>query len=504
MLSRNCCSVDNRRKIMSLYQKTVLLVMPPQLGLLTGFSAGLISLANFVSARQPSTTVEILDLSEQSVDGACSLLRSVLTNLKGDVLVGITTTTASYQSALTVARIVKTNLPQAFVVLGGHHTTADYETVLKNHHEIINSIVLGEGERSLNELVKRFPEVDNVSGVAFWKNGAVQRTPSAQALSQEELDSIPVNFHGNGLIGRPGKFDHVTYVSARGCPLPCAFCAVGNDRIRGKSIEAVAKDVNALLELGFSQIAIEDNFFAHSLKRTREICEALAEIKRYTNSAFTWDCQTRVESLSRPGVIDLMAKGGCEAVYIGVEAFDHEQLLYLKKTREPNRYVQLLKTKVIPDLLKSSINCYINLQFGLPGETNEHRKRTIQVLQSIGRLALEYRKKITVFPQLHVVYPGTAHFRQGVAAKRFLPDVFEQFTAWESRELPVLFWLGEHFAHGTGGIPEGIMKIHLLRENRFEIDSSAVFDILNTLRSIERIPGIELFKYGRFIVSEPT
>jgi len=47
---------------------TLLLIMPPQLGLLSGFAAGLISLANYVAARQPEVCVEILDLSAQSLD----------------------------------------------------------------------------------------------------------------------------------------------------------------------------------------------------------------------------------------------------------------------------------------------------------------------------------------------------------------------------------------------------------------------------------------------------
>jgi len=52
---------------MEKHRTTLLLIIPPQLGLLNGFAAGLISFANYVSARQPEVCVEIIDLSAQSL-----------------------------------------------------------------------------------------------------------------------------------------------------------------------------------------------------------------------------------------------------------------------------------------------------------------------------------------------------------------------------------------------------------------------------------------------------
>ncbi|MDD5094604.1 MAG: radical SAM protein [Dehalococcoidia bacterium] len=479
--------------------------MPPQLGLLSGFAAGLISLANYVVARLPAVHVEIIDLSEQSLDSVSCILDKTLSQTQRDrVFVGITATTASYQSALKISQILKNRHPKTCVVLGGHHASADYKTILARHNDIIDLIVVGEGERPLCELIEKYPAIDTVSSLAFCLNGEVHRTQTADQLTQAELDSIPITYGDNGLIGTPGKFDHVTYVSARGCPLQCAFCAVGNDRIRAKSIPAVIRDIDALLEMGFSRIAIEDNFFAHSPKRTRDLCSALAAVKERRNGAFAWDCQTRVESLVRTGTIGLMAKAGCDAVYIGVESFNPDHLAYLNKTAQPDKYLRQLMNQVIPSLLAAGVDCYLNMQFGIPGETTEHQRHTLSVLERLGSLAVNHDRRITIFPQLHVVYPGTVHSLSGVREGRFAEDVFESFTEWESRELPILFWLGEHFAHGTGGIPEGIIKSELLRAGHFEIDSNAVFSILDTLRTIEGIPGLGVFHYGKYLVPKPA
>lgn len=490
-------------------EKKLLLIMPPQKGLLNGFASGLISLANFVETRMPDVHPDVLDLSTHSFDSAnIEITRALLTKQGRLVFVGITTTTASYQSALEIARFVKQTAPHTVVILGGHHASADPEIVLRCHKDVVDLIVVGEGERSLCELIRRYPALNTVPGLAFLNaEGCFIRTPAPSLLSQDELDSIPITYGDNGLIGTPGKFDHATYVSARGCPLDCAFCAVGNDSMRAKSIPAVVRDIEVLLDMGFYRIAIEDNFFAHSPARTREICEALAEVKQRRNGTFTWDCQTRVESLARKDTINLMAKAGCEAVYIGVESVHPEQLIYLNKTRDPLKYLTTLTQVVIPALLDTNIECYLNLQFGLPGETEDHERATYTALTSLGRLANARGKTITIFPQLHVVYPGTIHFQQGVSEGRFPRDVFESFTKWEFRQAPVLYWLGEHFAHGTGGIPEGILKPEMLRNGSFEdaeevVDAKAVFRISAVLRAIDRIRGVCTFNYGDYIITE--
>ena len=489
--------------------KRLLLIMPPQQGLLNGFAGGLISLANFAGDRLCQLQTDILDLSRHTLGHSEPLIRKAIQETSGSRLfVGITTTTASYQSALQIAGQVRGLASDAVVIFGGSHASADPETILRRHQNLVSVIVVGEGEKPLADLVQLYPHHTDVPGIAYIdQHGGFVRNSPPPPLTVAELDAIPITYGDNGLIGTPGKFDHATYVSARGCPRSCAFCSVGHDRIRAKSVSVVAREIEALLDMGFPRIAIEDNFFAHSYRRTKEICDALADITLRTNGLFAWDCQTRVESLARKDSIALLAKAGCEAVYVGVESVHARQLKYLNKTSHPSRYLHLLGDVVVPALLDAGIECYLNLQFGLPGETEEHERVTCAVLASLGRTAADCGKTITIFPQLHVVYPGTAHFDEGVAEGRFPRAVFEAFTEWEFRQAPVLYWLGEHFGHGTGGIPAGILKADVLRTGNFEdvdevVDAKAVFRISAALRAIDRIKGVRTFNYGDYIVTD--
>jgi len=482
---------------------TLVLVIPPQLGLLKGFSSGLISLANYVETHSSGVEVAIIDLSATPDEFLKETIRAELRKTKPTqrLIVGITATTASYQGALAAARAFKNIVPSAVVVFGGHHASADPENILYKHEGLVDFVIVGEGEKSLVELINKLSQAFSVPGLAFLHNGLFHRNAPAPFLTQTELDNLPITFHGNGLLDAPGKFDHVTYVSARGCPLACAFCSVANEKIRAKSVARVLKEIRELVEFGFTRIAIEDNFFAHSPGRTRELCGALAALRR-EGLAFSWDCQTRVESMARPEVLPIMVDAGCEAVYLGVESLVPEHLLYLGKTPQPEKYLHQFFNVVVPKLLCSPIDCHVNLQFALPGENDRHYERTAHALRMIGSMAISRGKTVTIFPQLFVVYPGTKHFSQGILGGRFSKDVFETFTAWESSQAPILTWLGEHFAHGTGGLPEGLVDAEKLRQGVYEVNVNAVFRVSATLKALDRIPGIKMFQYGSYLVEK--
>lgn len=480
--------------------RTLVLVHPPQQDLMEGFSSGLVALANHVTERLPSVDVHLLDLGLADVDEAEEQINTFLRRETRQIFVGISTTSATYQSALRVAKIFKRLRKDCIVVLGGHHASAQSEVIVK-HHSFVDCVIRGEGEAPLVELLRKYPRLDQVPNVTYLDGIVVRNIKSVPLLTQSELDAIPPMFRGWGLRSGPGKFGHTTYVSARGCPLGCAFCAVGKQRVRSKSVEAVIVDLRVLVgELGYTSIAIEDNFFAHSPKRTIELCAALEVLQR--EMPFRWDCQTRVESCKPHDVLQAMERAGCEAVYLGVEAFDPEHLLYLRKTRAPGTYLNVLREQVVPWLLRSRIDCYINLQLALPAEGPSHRENTSRFLRLLGKEALSHGKTITLFPQLHVVYPGTRHFHEGLAEGRYGPDgesVFERFTEWEARHQPIVQWLGEHFAHGAGGIPEGILMTDRLRHGDFELDTMAVLEVTNYLHAISNVPGIRVFEYGRHL-----
>ena len=476
---------------------TLLLVHPPQHGLLEGFTAGLVSLASYASSHAPDVEVRLLDLGLEGREEVRRALSAALGATRAPHWVGISTTTATYQSALAVARTVRSLDPSVRILLGGHHVSSQDQVVLQRHRGIVDVVARGEAECAVVDLV-RGEALERIPGISFLKGGRLHRTSPGPLLTPPELDEIPVSFHGGGIRSAPGKFDHATYVSARGCPLGCHFCAVARQKVRAKNVQAIIRNLRELVEgWGFRQTAIEDNFFAQNRDRTLAVTEAI----RNSGLEFTWDCQTRVESCSVE-IVRALRSASCEAVYLGVESLEAGQLAYLGKTGKPDRYLRQLRDQVIPDLARHGLGAFLNLQLGLPGEDKDVMERTVAELSHLGAVARRSRQEITVFPQLHVLYPGTHHFVLGLEKGWFGPfgeEVFEHFTEWEAAQEPVLRWLGRHFAHGTGGIPLGILRTDALQQGRFEVDPDRVLHVSEYLSRLDEIDGIRVFRYGRYL-----
>jgi anaerobic magnesium-protoporphyrin IX monomethyl ester cyclase len=263
----------------------------------------------------------------------------------GPIFVGITGTTADYQSMLATARAFRTKHPACKIVLGGHHVSSQDEVVLRRNRGVIDYVIRGEGEIALLALTRANGALEAVPNLSYRVKGEIRRNPEARLLGEAGLDTISASYNGCGDF-TAGKFDHITYVSARGCPLMCAFCVVRATAIRAKSIDSIIEDLRQLVSEGASSIAIEDNFFAHKPSRTLELCARIKELQR--EAPFDWDCQTRVESMRRPDIVQAMAEAGCTAAYLGVEALCDRHLRYLAKTSHPERYVTILVEQVAP------------------------------------------------------------------------------------------------------------------------------------------------------------
>jgi len=494
---------------------TLWLVNPPTEKALEGFPGSLPQMKTWAE-KSPDVDVSILDLAGvgQNEDAIVEALNDYDFQ---DSYVGITATTATYQSALRTARALKRSNPDVPVILGGHHVKeaqapskgyvslrwqqyrGEAAVVLDNHHEI-DICCTGEGERTLDDLLSGKP-LEEVRGIAYRTEKGIVKNPLADRLVGSDLDTISIKNFDEESLGKMKQFGNVNYVSATGCPLACSFCSVGRERVESKSLSRKMEELEYLIEK-FPQvqdderISIQDNFFGKSVKDTRALCEAI--VSRHEEDPkfyFNWDCQTRVESMTDPTLTDLMKETGCVAVYLGVENFSEEVLKYLNKPKRGNVANYLRDTRrSIGNLLDSDIEVYMEYQTGMPIETEEHRRENIEALRELGKTAAERGKEITVFMSLSVVYPGTnlAHgmFRDGAPR-----EAFETFTEWEDQQEGLRGYLGRNFAHGTGGIPTGVIDVKAFNSGEIRFDYDKLLAIDKYLAEIRKIEGIHLFDY---------
>jgi len=391
-----------------------------------------------------------------------------------EAYVGISVNTPTYQKGLEIARRLKQKSPDIKTILGGHHTKGQSRFIAQ--HPEIDFVVEGEGEKGLVRILE----------------GQKDKIIFGEPLTSEELDSVSIEDMlrlNSEYFETMQQFGRINYISTRGCPYSCSFCA-SSERLSTKSTERVADDLGTLVKEGFNQISIQDNYFGYNPQRIREICnEILGRIIE-----IDWDCQTRVESMQDESLLRLMADAGCSAAYLGTENFHPEVLSRMNKTRKPEDYLRMTRN-AIQNILVAGIKPYVNLQVGLSYETEEIRQTNLEALGELGRIAKGHKTEIEIYPHLNVVYPGTPDFYTLVQIG--VPeDIFETFTKWEEengREIKRLL-RENHFVHGAGGIPLGILNVERLREGKFEINESRVKAISEYMGEIREVEGVRIYQ----------
>ena len=404
-----------------------------------------------------------------------------------DAYVGISVTTPTYQLGLKLAKDLKAKNMGLKTILGGYHTKGQGKIITGKHkkgkkkgklrHKEIDFVVEGEGEKGLVRILK----------------GETSKIIFGESLTSEELDSVRAEDLlrlNPEYFATMRQFGRMNYISPRGCPYSCSFCA-SRGKLSTKSTERIADDLETLAKKGFDKISIQDNYFGYSPERIREICNEILgrQIK------MDWDCQTRVESMQDESLLRLMADAGCSASYLGVENFHPEVLSRMNKTGKPEDYLRMTKN-AIQNMLTAGIKPYVNLQAGLSYETEEIRQTNLEALRELGRTAQEHKTEIEIYPHLNVVYPGTDDF-YSLVQKGIPEDIFETFTNWEEKNgEKIKDLLGKNdFVHGAGGIPLGILNFERLREGKFEIDEARVRDIGEYMDKIRKIEGIRIYQF---------
>jgi len=475
------------------------LIAPPRSGLIEGLPHSLLALSNYIQVKSPQHKVTIMDLGLQTWNSAAeAVCRHIKRNsdVKG---VGFTVTTATYQASLHLATKIKTNYTQIPIIFGGPHPSFEDDIILKNHPEV-DCVICGEGEKPLLKILNRKNEnlwID-IPSASYRKDGKTVKNKQARLLSSKELSEIPLDLsviNSNVSLGRDQR---VTYVAARGCPQRCSFCAAGRTPFRSKSTKRINTDLNYLASINISQVAFEDNDFFYSIKRSESLCYFLKELK-IEYSDFNWDCQTRLDNSWVPEIVQNMADSSCERVYLGLENFDKRCLQFLLKTVDPKSYIDKLMNKTLPLLFSNGINVSLNLQIGIPVENERSQEINLAYLKKVGEMAKSYKRTVEICPMLHVLYPGTMEFDE-LSEELSIPDnIFELYTKWEQQNTNYLEFLSKKFAHGSGGIPIGIMNHTHLKNGIFVVNEYRLDSCLQFIEDMKNIKGIEVLNYLKFL-----
>ena len=336
--------------------------------------------------------VDVIDC--QVLNTSYEEVKSKLAKRKPDI-VGMTSTTLTYKSALRIAKIAKELNPDCLTLLGGCHATFWDDKALQDCPEI-DIVVRGEGEQTILELVERLETgraFHDVLGITCRNGEKIVRTSNRPHI--EDLDSLPFPAHHLWPIEHLRKYGKVIFpvMTSRGCTFWCEFCTavrMFGRRYRTRSPKNVVDELEFLQKnYGAEQFTFYDDTFTVNQARTAEICDEI--IAR--NLKIEWDCETRVDMVSKE-LLQKMKNAGCFAVWYGLESGSQRLLDAIGKGISLTQVIRAFKwTKEV------GLIAVVGVILGLPNETKETAWETIKFVERLNPDDVGY--------YIATPYPGT-------------------------------------------------------------------------------------------------
>jgi len=296
-------------------------------------------------------------------------LKAELDDFQPDI-VGTNAVTLNFYAAVGILKTAKRHNPSTITIMGGPHVTFDFENTLTAYPEI-DLVVRGEGEVTLKELIPVLhnkPAWHAIKGIAFIEKDRLVTTDHRAFL--RDIDSLPLPARHLLPVSRYQALGFpVSIITSRGCPNRCIFCQgrrmVGM-KVRYRSAERIADEIEDILSYGFTHINIADDFFTSNKQRVKQFCHEI--MKR--ELTFSWAAFARVDSCNRE-VLETMLKAGCTTVSFGIESGNPEMLKRIKKG------ITLDQVRNAVEMCKEvGMGVFLSFMVGLPGETLQTMKDT--------------------------------------------------------------------------------------------------------------------------------
>jgi radical SAM superfamily enzyme YgiQ (UPF0313 family) len=340
--------------------------------------------------KQHSYNVSVIDLTIEDVD--YDELKQRILDLKPDII-GLTAISHSYRQVKSLALYLRSFL-SCPIILGGHLSTYSYKIVLEK--TAVDICVLGEGERTIVDLLANLDNLRAVNGIAFKENGAVVLN-QPRALIQN-LDEIPIPAYELFNIDaytpltdvylpkQKGLFRKMSLEAGRGCPFSCHFCSRTFKTVRKRSVQSLLKEMVFLNETyGIDTFWFQDELLFSTKRFMSEFCE---EVKK---AGFFWYGNARIDSVDEE-VILKAKQSNCLEIAYGVESGSKTILKNMNKKISPEQIERILTATI-----KAGLHMDMGLILGYPGETADTIQETVDMFKRIGYPGLKFRY-ITPYP----------------------------------------------------------------------------------------------------------
>lgn len=234
-------------------------------------------------------------------------------------------------------------------------------------------VLCNEGEATLSSLLQAFKEggaLDSVPNLAF-RNARGTFTFTGVVSESNVMSENVIDY---AAFRREDVGEFLSLRTAKSCPFHCAFCGFPEraGEYRYLSVDEVEKQLDMIAGLGsVTTITFLDDTFNVPKGRFKDLLKMMIR----NNYGFRWNSFYRCDQ-GDAETIELMARAGCEGVFLGVESGSDRMLCNMQKTSRRIHY-----TTAIPLLKDAGISAHVSLIIGFPGETDDTVRETIDFLE---------------------------------------------------------------------------------------------------------------------------
>ncbi|MGD6851321.1 MAG: B12-binding domain-containing radical SAM protein [Candidatus Bathyarchaeia archaeon] len=362
---------------------------PPFLPLGLGYLAAVLEKNNY--------KVDVIDC--QALKIGYDEAKQEIKNRQPDI-VGITSTTLTYKSALILIKAAKEVNPNILTILGGPHVTF-WDTQALEECPELDVVVRREGEQTILELVQKAEakqSFKDILGITFRENGKTIKTEDRPWL--ENLDELPFPAIHLWPIEKMRSFGEVIFplTTSRGCVFWCNFCTavrMMGRKYRMRSVKNVVDELEYLHKtFNAEHFTFYDDAFTVDQARTAAMCQDILD----RGLKIRWNCETRVDMVTKELMLK-MKQAGCTDVWFGVESGSNKVLNAMDKGISIERTQQVFKWAH-----EIKLRTVANVILGFPAETEESIWETVHFIEKLEPDDVGY--------YIATPYPGTPMYQQ--------------------------------------------------------------------------------------------
>ena len=371
--------------------------------------------------------VRIIDAEMENM--SCAEMVDEVVKFKPDI-VGMTATTPFFHFVEAAARLIKKNIPEVAILLGGAHISVLKERAFK---DCFDYGFIGEADETFSEFLKKHDadeDISRVPGILFRDGSNIRYT--GDAIPVMNMDSLlPPAYHlmkmekyKMGTLYGMKRF--TTIMTVRGCPFRCIFCSTkvfGRD-IRKRSPELVVEEMKRLKErYRVDHFMFLDDTLTLDRRHILRICELI--INR--NIGITFEGSTRANLVDEE-IIEKLREAGMIRISFGLEAVDENIRKRMRKEVPLDSYITANRLTN-----KYGIETLNSCMIGLPGETKDTIKKTLSFLRDTREV-----KQANI--SIAVPYPGTELYEMAKSEMyglKLMIDDFSKFRRYNSAVMKV-------------------------------------------------------------------